>query len=204
MSHLFYGRIRRGPEGYLVPRGTIIAHVGTLNIPVGWLPCWGQEVSRTTHSKLFEIVGTTFGEGDGETTFNLPDLRGRSILGNGRGEDLTHRTVGRAGGDEDRTLEVANLPSHSHTGTTDSSGAHTHTSNADGSTYSLSTYTGGNTAGTGLDNSSSEPDLFADAVALTINSAGAHTHTFTTNTTGSGTSFSIMHPYLVMTYLIRI
>jgi microcystin-dependent protein len=53
----------------------------------------GQDVSRTRYARLFRLIGTTFGSGDGETTFTLPDLRGRSIVGSGTGEDLLARVV---------------------------------------------------------------------------------------------------------------
>ncbi len=59
------------------------------NIPPGWLECNGQAVSRTTYAALFAIIGTTYGTGNGSTTFNLPDLRGEFVRGwdNGRGVD---------------------------------------------------------------------------------------------------------------------
>ncbi len=67
--------------------------------PLGWLECNGVEVSRQTFSNLFSVIGTTFGEGDGSTTFNLPDLRGEFIRGwdNGRGVDAD-RVFGAAQG----------------------------------------------------------------------------------------------------------
>ena len=79
--------------------------------PVGWLPCGGGAVSRTTYAALFAIVGTTYGSGDGSTTFNLPDLRGEFVRGwdDGRGVD-SGRGFGTAQSDE--------LKSHSHSATT--------------------------------------------------------------------------------------
>jgi len=198
MNALFDGRIRRKAQDPSAPPGTVIAHVSMYNLPDGWLPCWGQAVSRTTYSKLFRIIGTVFGDGDESTTFNLPDLRGQTAVGYG-----SHRLVGSTGGSETRTLIEANLPAHSHSGTTSTNGGHTHTTNANGSPYSLSTYSGSNTANS-TDSTSGEPDLFAGPVALTVNTAGAHTHTFVTNTTGSGTAFSLMQPYLVLNYLIKV
>src|SRR5690606_23693584 len=70
--------------------------------------------------------GTTYGEGDGTTTFGLPDLRRRVVVGH----DSTHSafdTIGETGGSLDRTLAEVNLPSHTHTASTAASGAHTHT-----------------------------------------------------------------------------
>lgn len=65
----------------LVPAGTILAYGGA-TAPSGFLLCYGQAVSRSTYSDLFAIVGTVFGTGNGTTTFNLPDLRGRVPVGN--------------------------------------------------------------------------------------------------------------------------
>lgn len=64
-------------------RGLIMAWAGTSE-PTGWLFCRGQEVSRVTYAELYAIIGTTYGDGDGSTTFNLPDCQGRSILGAGQ------------------------------------------------------------------------------------------------------------------------
>lgn len=72
------------------------------NAPEGYLLCNGQAVSRTTYSALFAEIGTTFGEGDGSTTFNLPDLRSRFIKGKEDSE-----TLGQ--------LNEAGLPDHNHT-----------------------------------------------------------------------------------------
>lgn len=72
----------------LFPVGGVIM-MATSTAPTGWLECNGAAVSRTTYSSLFAIVGTTFGVGDGSTTFNLPDLRGEFVRGwdNSRGVD---------------------------------------------------------------------------------------------------------------------
>lgn len=67
-----------GSATQLVPTGSILTYAGS-SAPAGWLVCDGQAVSRTTYANLFSALGTTFGTGDGSTTFNLPDLRGRFI-----------------------------------------------------------------------------------------------------------------------------
>ena len=74
--------------GYGVPVGTVI-YVATQTVPEGWLKADGLAVSRTDYADLFTAIGTTFGEGDGTTTFDLPDLRGEFIRGydDGRGVD---------------------------------------------------------------------------------------------------------------------
>lgn len=69
-----------GDWDFIVPPGTILPFVG-VEAPVGWLLCRGQAVSRSTYAKLFEVLGVTFGEGNGTTTFRLPDLRKRIPLG---------------------------------------------------------------------------------------------------------------------------
>ncbi len=79
--------------------------------PSGWLVCNGAEISRTAYAGLFAAIGTVFGNGDGITTFNLPDLRGRTAVGAGQGVDLTDRALGAKGGEEKVHIEIANLPS---------------------------------------------------------------------------------------------
>lgn len=80
-----------------------------------WLLCNGQTVSRTTYSALFSVIGTSFGAGDGSTTFGLPDARGRVIGMTGQGSGLTNRTNGQVIGTETVTLSTSQLPSHNHT-----------------------------------------------------------------------------------------
>ncbi|HEU0049789.1 MAG TPA: tail fiber protein, partial [Nitrososphaera sp.] len=75
----------------------------------GWLTCNGQEVSRTTYALLFSIIGTTYGAGNGSTTFNLPNFQDRFLYGKG-----STSTVGDAGGEETHTLSVPELPAHVH------------------------------------------------------------------------------------------
>ncbi|MCR6633135.1 MAG: tail fiber protein [Magnetospirillum sp.] len=82
--------------------------------PSGWLLCDGGAVSRTTYAALFATIGTVFGNGDGATTFNLPDLRGRAPIGVGQGIGLSDRSLGQKVGEEAHVLTVAELPSHDH------------------------------------------------------------------------------------------
>ncbi len=81
------------------PVATVIS-TASATLPTGYLLCDGSAVSRTTYSDLFAAIGTTYGAGDGSTTFNLPDLRGRSVIGAGQGTALTNRTLGSSGGTE--------------------------------------------------------------------------------------------------------
>ena len=83
--------------------------------PSGFIMLDGSAISRTTYAPLFALWGTTYGAGDGSTTFGLPDFRGRSIIGVGTGLGLTARTLGQTGGEELHTLQVSEMPSHQHT-----------------------------------------------------------------------------------------
>lgn len=108
-----------------IPSGAIMAYGSTTN-PAGWLNCDGSAVSRTTYATLFAVLGTSFGVGNGTTTFNLPDLRGRAIAGYDAG-DATGRltavatggvaasTLGNSGGEQAHTQTLAELVSHTHT-----------------------------------------------------------------------------------------
>src|SRR6185503_17406522 len=71
---------------------------------LGWLPCDGTAVSRTTYAALFSAIGTANGAGDGRTTFNVPDLRGRATIGSGSGSGLTSRALGAQVGAETHQL----------------------------------------------------------------------------------------------------
>jgi len=96
----------------LVP-GEIKMFAGN-SVPTGWFLCDGSAVSRTQYKGLFGIIGTTYGAGNGSTTFNLPDLRGRSPMGDGAGPGLSNRIVGQGGGEERHTLGGSEIGAHSH------------------------------------------------------------------------------------------
>lgn len=99
-----------GGSGSGVPSGVISAFGGT-SPPAGWLFCNGAPVSRGSYSNLFAAIGTTWGAGDGASTFNLPDLSGRFLRAAG-GPDAV--TLGGVGGASTVTLLPANLPPHTH------------------------------------------------------------------------------------------
>ncbi len=84
--------------------------------PRGWAFCEGQLLSISQNQALFSLVGTIYG-GDGRTTFALPDLRGRSMVGPGQGPGLNSVRLGARGGAETVTLNSTQMPSHSHTAT---------------------------------------------------------------------------------------
>jgi microcystin-dependent protein len=84
-------------------------------LDTGWLRCEGQAVSRAANAALFAAISTSYGIGDGSTTFNVPDYRGRLPIGAGAGPGLTARTLGQVLGEETHKLTVGEMPSHSHT-----------------------------------------------------------------------------------------
>jgi microcystin-dependent protein len=84
--------------------------------PRGWAFCEGQLLSIASNTALFSLVGTTYG-GDGRTNFALPDLRGRVAIHPGQGPGLSSYVLGQAGGTEQVTLLVTQMPAHAHTGT---------------------------------------------------------------------------------------
>jgi microcystin-dependent protein len=90
-----------------------ILWVGFNFAPRGWAKCDGQLLTIAQYSALFSLLGTTYG-GDGRTTFGLPDMRGRTVVGQGRGSGLSNYTWGQKTGSENRTLSTANLPAHNH------------------------------------------------------------------------------------------
>lgn len=98
-----------------LPSGTVMTYAGS-STPSGWLFCNGSAISRSTYANLFAAIGTTWGIGDNFTTFNIPDLRGRAIIGVGQGSGLTNRTLAQNGGAETHQLSTTEMPSHVHTG----------------------------------------------------------------------------------------
>ncbi|GAB5388874.1 MAG: tail fiber protein [Alphaproteobacteria bacterium] len=83
--------------------------------PSGYLLCDGSAVSRTSYADLFAVIGETWGAGDGSTTFNLPDMRGRVAVGSGTGTGLTARALAETFGEEEHTITEGETGSHAHT-----------------------------------------------------------------------------------------
>lgn len=154
----------QGLVGAAVPIGTIIDFAAA-GAPTGYLACDGSAVSRTTYALLFAVIGTTWGVGDGSTTFNLPDLRRASSVGaGGTATGALGNAVGSAGGAETHVISATELPVHTH-GVNDPTHAHslydpghTHYVNDPGHAHSISdpghshSYTtiGGGTAAAGI------------------------------------------------------
>lgn len=101
-----------GEGGDTLPIGSMLPY-GNVNPPANWLVCDGSAVSRTTYADLFSIIGTTYGEGDGSTTFNLPNKKGRVSAG----YDATNsqfNALGKHIGEEKHTMTIEELVSHNH------------------------------------------------------------------------------------------
>jgi microcystin-dependent protein len=160
------------------PTGSIIAFAG-INAPTGWLLCYGQAVLRTTYADLFAVFDTIYGVGDGSTTFNIPDLRGRTIagqddMGSVSADRLTGAggiggidgdVLGSSGGAETVTLTESQIPAHEHS-------------------YNYSPDTGDTNNTTGID--------------VSGGSSAA-----TTGTTGGGAAHVNIQPTLILNYIIK-
>ncbi len=186
---------------YAIPIGGLLPYVGSSAPNSSFALPFGQAISRTTYATLFALVSTTFGSGDGTTTFNLPDLRGRAIFGLDNnlpgsfanritvaGGNFNGATLGATGGAENHTLTQAEMPSHSHTI---------------------------NSAATGISAS-----LAAGQIAVfptggsggAFNSSGGPTgvsisdpqHTHTAQNTGGGAAHSILPPSIVLPFILRV
>lgn len=93
--------------------GMISPYAGS-SIPTGYLACDGASLLRASYPDLFTAIGTTWGSADG-THFNVPDFRGRTLIGDGTGSGLTARTLAGSAGTETHQLTVAELAAHTHT-----------------------------------------------------------------------------------------
>lgn len=152
--------------------GEIIAYSGSSE-PQGWLFCDGRAVSRATYATLFAVIGETYGVGDGGTTFNLPDLRGRIPMGlDNLGGTSANRvtaseadTLGGASGFEEHTLLVEEMPSHQHSYSRLASGLGDRTQPAGGTIGSSTANTG--SAGGGLPHNNMQPYLAVNYLVKT-------------------------------------
>ena len=182
-------------NGSYVPTGVVQYYSGTA-APAGWLLCDGTAYSRTTYAALFAIIGTGYGAGNGSTTFNVPDFRGRMPIGVGTGSGLTARTRGTTYGAETVTLSSSNIPSLTTGG---QSADHTHTPTANGTMYT-GVY-GFNAIGGGYGGLLVIQGNDGGANSLTTTNSATHTHQYT-NASPSGAS--ILSPCLGVNFIIKI
>ena len=169
----------------MTPSGAITAFAGT-SLPSNWLWCYGQNVSRSTYADLFSAISTTYGVGDGSSTFGIPDLRGRAIagqddMGGSSADRLTGQTggvngdtLGAGGGSETQTLTTAQLAAHTH-------GA---------GTYNIST---GGDAGQNSTNGA----VFRNDISTSTAVGGD------SGSTGSGSAHNNVQPTFILNYIIK-
>jgi len=185
------GNLLAANKGVL-PVGTVMQYVSS-NAPSGWLLCNGSAISTNVYSNLFAVIGITYG--GSSTNFNVPDIRGRIVIGKGTGSGLTARNLNDQSGSE--TIALTNIPGHVHgvsppTGTSgDESARHSHigASLGAGTVYkSGATWNGGGGAANSQNTS--------------------HTHlvdfpAFNSGSSGGGAAFAIMPPFRVVNYIIK-
>ena len=180
----FDGANLTGIEG--IPTGTIVPW-SDASIPAGFLECNGQAVSRSTYAALFAIIGTTYGAGNGSTTFDVPDLQdnvavsksGTKNLGSTGGANTVSSTGNVGGSTANATLSSAQLASHSH--------GLVVTRFVNASDF--------NKAGTG-----GEPNA---GTANTNNTGSGSGHAHNMSATFSGDATSVVQPYLTIIYIIK-
>lgn len=145
--------------------------------PAGWLFCNGSAVSRTTYPALFTAIGTAWGAGDGSTTFNLPDLRDRVPAG-----ASGTKALGSVGGSATKTIDVTNMPAHSHTV---NDPGHQH----DAEKVSTNVFATGGT--------------FGDKTQALAQLTGAAFTGISLGSTGGGTPLDVLNPYAAINYVIK-
>lgn len=181
----------------VLPAGIVSPYAGS-TAPSGYLLCDGSAINRVDYARLFTAIGTAYGVGNGSTTFNLPDMRGRVIaaLDNMGGTDAGRldlaNTLGTTAGSQTHTLTSAEMPSHTHT-----QNAHGHTL---GGGQEFGTYFGGNAG------------AFA-TFALQVQGINQGTYqgpysamntTATNQNTGGGGAHNNMQPTILMNYIIKV
>lgn len=202
---VFYLHGNAGFNSYSIPlAGGMVYFASTAPNSAFAFP-YGQAISRTTYATLFSLIGTTYGSGDGSTTFNIPDLRGRvpaglDNMGGSAASRLTSigsgTTLGASGGEQAHTLSATEIPSHTHSGTTGSeSNDHTHQISRNP-----------NTSGTGANSLFAGQSDGNPSLPLTTGGASqSHTHSFTTDGgTGGGGSHNNVQPTILVNYIIRV
>tara|TARA_R100001086_G_scaffold27723_2_gene12834 strand:+ start:452 stop:1033 length:582 start_codon:yes stop_codon:yes gene_type:complete len=182
----FNGSDLTGIEG--IPTATIVPWSSS-SVPTGFLECNGAAVSRSTYSALFAVVGTTYGAGDGSSTFNLPDLQDNVAVGKSPGKALastgganTVQSTGNVGGaTANATLSEAQLASHDHP-------FEARQRNNPNPNFLSSSGAGYHQLG-------------GTATTANAGSGSSHSHNMSANFTGDSTS--VLQPYLTVIYIIK-
>ncbi len=197
-----YQRHPLGASALLVPPGSVSAYAG-VSVPGGWLHCDGSAIDRTIYADLFAAIGTTFGAGDGETTFNIPNLRGRNIIGL-NSSDADFDALGETGGEKRHTLTIAEMPEHNH-GVTDP--GHIHGITDPGHTHSYVNQVGDQgvntltTQNTAADEGDYGQTTSRETTGVTVNRA---TTDISIQNTGGGQSHNVLDPYMALRYIIKV
>lgn len=190
MSNVYLGQIIQGGWNY---------------VPRGFQSCNGALLSIQQNSALFALLGTNFG-GDGQTTFGVPDLQGRSMIGSGNGAGLSPYPLGQKSGAENATLTSANLPAHIHPATFTSTSS-LNVAQAP-STHQQAQGNGQSVLARSIDTSTANavPKIYAPASTTpTVTLAGLNVAgTVTVGPSGGNSPFSILSPYQVVTVCIAL
>lgn len=161
-----------------------IRQIAVATAPPGWLACNGQAVSTTAYSRLYAVIGTTFGGGSG--TFNVPDCRGRALVGAGQAPGQANYPIGSQWGAESVALTGNELPAHAHSGafhTHDFSG-NTGVANANHSHTMPDVWTYGTLTGVNAPGSTGQLSFSRPASRATSEAGAAHIHAFAGTTSG--------------------
>lgn len=176
--------------------------------PNGWALCNGATLPISQWQAVFALIGTTYG-GNGTTTFQLPNLQGRTMVGYGNGQGLTPRNMGDIAGTENASILIANMPSHTHVATFTPGGA--------GSSSLLASPNGGNSndpAGNYLANGTDTSGTLTSPIQNYVTPAAAGTPaaiaglnvtggagTVAVQPTGGNAPLGIMPPFLVVNFI---
>jgi len=191
-ANVTLAKLAAAVQALLVPSGAVSPYAGASE-PTGWLFCRGQTISRTTYAALFAAIGTTYGAGDGSTTFALPDLRGRVVAGQddmggtsanrltGLSGGVDGDVLGAAGGAETHTLTEAQLAAHRHLTAVDQNNGTT----LSASNSLIKQKSSGGDSNYSLEGSASEPTFGR------------------TSSTGSGAAHNNVQPTIILNYIIK-
>ena len=210
---------------YLIKNNTpagVINMWATTTAPTSWLLCDGTAVSRTTYAALFTVISTTYGVGDGSTTFNVPNLKGKVPVGRDSA-DVSFDSMGETGGAKTHTLLTTEMPVHTHV-----QDSHNHTQNSHNHTQNSHTHGGSVGTGEFLYRDGAYNTGFnswvgnvylaitwngATAGATAVNQAQTATNiaatatnqaqTATNQNAGSGSAHNNLQPYIVLNYIIK-